>query len=115
MLLICYGGAEPAGVPPASGASDDDGDDSADAWVEEMDGRGIRLQGERLRPPSDATTVRVRGGKVLLVDGPFAETKEVICGFDIIECADLDLAIEVASKHPMARSGMIEIRPFWEG
>jgi hypothetical protein len=55
-----------------------------------------------LAPPSAATTVRVRGGEVLLSDGPFAETKEVIVGFDILECADLDEAIEVARGHPMA-------------
>ena len=54
---------------------------------------------------SDATTVRVRDGEVLLADGPFAETKEQIAGFDIVECADLDEAIEVAAKHPMARFG----------
>jgi len=69
--------------------------------------------GSRLSPVSDATTVRVRGGEVLLGDGPFAETKEQIAGFDVIECADLDEAIEVASKHPVARFGAVELRPFW--
>jgi hypothetical protein len=82
------------------------------AWVEEMDGRGVRLQGNRLQELSTATTVRVRGGEVVLADGPFAETKELIAGFDIIECADLDEAIEVAGKHPVARIGSIEVRPF---
>ena len=72
---------------------------------EEMDGRGVRLQGEQLRPVGDATTVRVRGGEVLVADGPFAETKEQIAGFDILECADLDEAIEIASKHPVATFG----------
>lgn len=84
-----------------------------DAWVIEMDGRGVRLQGERLRPVRDATTVRVRADQMLVVDGPFAETKEQIAGFDILECADLDEAIAVAGKHPMARHGAIEVRPFW--
>jgi hypothetical protein len=87
---------------------------SADAWAEEMDGRGVRRQGQRLRPISDATTVRLREGEVVLSDGPFAETKEQIAGFDVIECEDLDEAIEVASKHPVARFGAIEVRPFWE-
>jgi hypothetical protein len=50
---------------------------------------------------------------VLLTDGPFVETKEQIVGFDIIECADLDEALEVAAKHPVARFGMVEVRPFW--
>jgi hypothetical protein len=83
------------------------------AWVQEMDGRGVRQLGSRLRPVSDATTVQVRGGEVLLSDGPFAETKEQICGFDIIECADLDEAIAVAEQHPMAWQGRVEVRPFW--
>ena len=87
---------------------------AAQAWVAEMAGRGVRLQGHQLRPVSDATTVRVRGSEVLLADGPFAETKEQIAGFDIIEAADLDEAIEVASKHPVASYGTIEVRPFEE-
>ena len=91
-----------------------DEDSSTQAWVEEMNGRGVRRFGEGLRPVSDATTVRVRDGEVLVADGPFAETKEQIAGFDVIECADLDEAIEVASKHPVARyGGTIEVRPFW--
>lgn len=82
-------------------------------WVDEMQRRGVRLTGDRLRPPADATTVRVRDGETIITDGPYAETKEQMGGFDIIECRDLDEAIEVASKHPMARFGMIELRPFW--
>jgi hypothetical protein len=84
------------------------------AWVQEMDGRGVRQFGSRLRPVSDATTVQIRGGEVLLSDGPFAETKEQMAGFDLIECKDLDEAIEVASKHPAAKFGTIELRPLWE-
>jgi hypothetical protein len=86
---------------------------ATEAWVEEMDRRGIRLQGNQLRLVSDATTVSVRGGEVLIADGPFAETKDQIAGYDIIDCADLDEAIEVASKHPVATFGKIEVRPFW--
>jgi hypothetical protein len=84
------------------------------AWVAELSGRGVRLQGDRLRPVSDATTVRVRSDEVLIADGPFAETTEQIAGFDVIECADLDEAIAVAAKHPMARVGTVEVRPFWD-
>jgi hypothetical protein len=87
---------------------------ATEAWVKEMEDSGIRLIGDRLRPPSDATTVRVRNADVLLADGPFAETKEQIAGFDIIECEDLDQALEVAAKHPVARFGLIEVRPFWQ-
>ena len=67
-----------------------------------------------MRPAEDATTVRVREEEVLLSDGPFAETKEQIAGYDIIECENLDEAIEVASRHPVARFGSIEVRPLWE-
>ena len=106
MLMIC--GTEGAGPEPGYDMAA-----ATDAWVEEMDGRGVRLQGHRLRPVADATTVRMRGNEVLISDGPFAETKEQMFGFDLIECADLDEAIEVASKHPVARFGMVEVRPFW--
>jgi hypothetical protein len=82
------------------------------AWVEEMDRRGVRVTGNRLAALPTATTVRVREGEVVLADGPFAETKEHIAGYDILECADLDEAIEVAGKHPVARIGAIEVRPF---
>jgi hypothetical protein len=85
----------------------------AQPWVEEMDGRGVRLDGDRLRPISDARSVRVRDGEVLVADGPFAETKEQIAGYDVIECADLDEAIEVAAKHPVSKFGTVEVRPFW--
>ncbi|WP_328535790.1 YciI family protein [Streptomyces sp. NBC_00344] len=81
-------------------------------WADELDAAGVRLDGDELRPYHDATTVRVRGGEVLLGDGPFAETKEVIAGYDIIECADLDGAIAIAARHPVALGGVIEIRPF---
>jgi hypothetical protein len=87
---------------------------AAQAWVAEMAGRGVRLQGHQLRPVSDASSVRVRDGEVLVADGPFAETKEQIAGFDIIEAADLDEAIEVASRHPVASYGTVEVRPFEE-
>jgi hypothetical protein len=83
-----------------------------EAWVAENDAKGRRVEGSVLGAPSAATTIRVRGGELLISDGPFAETKEVIVGFDILECADLDEAIEVARAHPMAWAGRIEIRPF---
>ena len=81
---------------------------------EEMAERGVVRGGAGLRPPADATTVRVRDDEVVLTDGPFAETKEQIGGFVLIECADLDEAIEIASKHPAAAYGTIEIRPLYQ-
>ena len=86
------------------------------AWVDEMEQRGVRLLGQRLSSISDATVVRVREGELLVADGPFAETKEQIAGFDILDCADLDEAIEIAAKDLMARFGTLEeVRPFWSG
>ena len=82
------------------------------AWIEEMDGRGVRLLGRELDLPQTGVTVRVRGGETLVTDGPFAETKEVMVGYDLLECANLDEAIEVASKHPLASHGAMDLRPF---
>lgn len=98
------------------------GDDTADAsgmapvepWVEELGDRDVRLHGHRLALPAEAVTVRVRGGEVLRTDGPFAETKEYVAGFDILECDSLEEAIEAAAKHPVAGIGAMEVRPFWE-
>ena len=84
------------------------------AWAEEMGKRGVLQGGERLRPTTDATTVSVKDGKVLTSDGPFAETKEQIGGYFVVDCKDLDEAIEVASKLPGARHGSVEVRPIWE-
>jgi hypothetical protein len=82
-------------------------EDNIEEWVAEMDRRGVRAHGDRLRPAEDATTVAVRDGELIVSDGPFAETK------DVLVCDDLDAAIEIASLHPMARFGSIEIRPIW--
>ena len=84
------------------------------AFGEEMSRRGVLQGGERLRPTTDATTVQVRDGKVLTADGPFAETKEQIGGFYLVDCKDLDEAIDVAAKIPGARVGSIEVRPIWD-
>jgi hypothetical protein len=84
------------------------------AFQDGMEARGVLVARERLRPTALATTVRVREEGLVVADGPFAETKEQIAGFYIIECADLDEAIEIASSNPGARYGTIEVRPVWE-
>ena len=91
-----------------------DGMPAFDSWLEEVQARGVSLHGDRLRGVDDATTVQVRDREVLISDGPFAETKEQIAGYDVIECADLDEAIEIAAKHPTAWLGTIEVRPIQE-
>jgi hypothetical protein len=103
LMIVC--------VDPAMDKAETDGGMDIDTWVSEMDGRGVRLEGHPL-DPDDATTVRWRAGEVLVSDGPFAETKEVMVGYDLLDCANLDEAIEVASKHPLARRGAMELRPF---
>lgn len=84
------------------------------AFAKEMAERGILQGGERLRPSTDATTVRVRDGELLTTDGPYAETKEQVGGYFIVDCKDLDEAVAVAAKIPGARNGAIEVRPIWE-
>ncbi|HEX4704048.1 MAG TPA: YciI family protein [Pseudonocardiaceae bacterium] len=105
MLLICAGGpvdpSAAAGKPP-----------TIEEWLEEVGSR--RLHGSQMRPVSDATTVRTRGDEVLISDGPFADTKEHIAGYDLIECADLDEAVQIASRHPVAYFGSVEVRPMME-
>ena len=107
LLFIC---SEPGGAP------EPDRDIGAEtiAYVESMNARGVRLDiGAPLQPSTEATTVRVRNGATLLTDGPFAETREQIAGFDLIACDSLDEAIDVAARSPQASFGMVEVRPIW--
>jgi hypothetical protein len=110
-LLICTDEKWYAGLSPEEGAGFTD---EYMKFGEEMGSRGVLQGGERLRPTTDATTVRVREGEILTSDGPFAETKEQMGGFYLVDCKDLDEAIEVAAKIPGARHGSIEVRPIWE-
>jgi hypothetical protein len=85
--------------------------DAFSAWTRE---RGYMRGGDALQPTTTATTVRVRDGRTVTTDGPFAETKEALGGYYMIECANLDEAIEAAARIPGARNGSIEVRPIWE-
>jgi hypothetical protein len=82
-----------------------------DVFTQEAVRRGVMLGGEALEPSQTATTVRVRDGKTLTMDGPFAETKEQFAAFYILDCKDLDEALLMASKIPDARTGSVEVRP----
>lgn len=84
------------------------------AYSKELEDKGAMLGGQALDAVDTATTVRVRSGEVLATDGPFAETKEVLGGFYLIEAADLDEAIEWASKIPSVGEGSVEVRPIWQ-
>jgi hypothetical protein len=88
-------------------------DEGCGGWSEEMERRGVLQGGGGLRPPAEGKAVRVRRRQLLLSDGPFAETKEQVGGFCLIEAADLDEAVEVAARHPAATYGTIEIRELW--
>ncbi len=98
----------------AEGAEDQyDGDLMADyyAFSTAATKAGVNVAGEALMPVSSASSVRVRNGKTTITDGPFAETKEYLGGFYLLECKDLDEALEWAAKIPTATHGTIEVRP----
>jgi hypothetical protein len=104
MLLVCTDpAADPGGL---------DRMEPVDSWVADLDSRGVRLFGSELALPGTARSVRVWDDQVIVTDGPFAETKEQVVGFDVLDCADLDEAIKAAARHPMARGGLLEVRPF---
>jgi hypothetical protein len=108
MLLVC--GQEEPDDPAAQHPEDEP---CWAPWARELQARGVLLvEGSQLQPVSMATTVRNSGDEVLVSDGPFAETKEQILGYDVIECADLDEAIYAASRHPATlKGGVVEVRP----
>ena len=108
-LLVC--GDENAVISPEESA---ERFAAFTAFAEQMAVRGVLRDMLRLQPTSAATTVQIRSGNLVIADGPFAETKEQIAGLFVVECADLDDAIEVASNIPAAGYGTIEVRPVWE-
>jgi hypothetical protein len=108
-LLLIYGPEW-----DSSGMTEEQVQASMEEWTDytaDLLKRGVSEGGEALEPTSTATTVRVRSGETLTTDGPFAETNEVLGGYYILNCKDLDEAIEIAAKCPGARQGSIELRP----
>ena len=85
------------------------------AYMEAMQKAGVLRTSGGLKPPSTGTTVRVTNGKTQVLDGPYADTKEQLGGFHIIEAPDLDAAISWAARSPTALHGVVEVRPMWEG
>jgi hypothetical protein len=83
--------------------------------MQELTARGQYLSGSPLQPSSSATSVRVRDGKRLVTDGPFAETREQLGGYILIDVKDLDEAIAIAARVPLARTSTVEVRPVREG
>ena len=91
----------------------DDGESGDAAWRDRLAEQGLKHHGWRLRPAGEAVTVRVRDGRTLVTDGPADPAYAPLTAVEIVDCPDLDAAIEAAGGHPAGR-GAVEIRPFWE-
>jgi hypothetical protein len=111
MKYICLVYAEPGALSGLSPAEKTALDRDSLAYDRELEAGGHFLAASALQAVTTASTIRVRGGGVLVSDGPFAETKEVLCGFIFIEAADIEEAKRIAAGIPMARHGAIEVRP----
>jgi hypothetical protein len=115
LMLVCadmrraMAAAAEAGRAADTGADADEGNGDVDAWIDDLGDR--RLYGWALELPDRAVTVRRVDDRIVTTDGPFAETKEQIAGYDLLECSDLDEAISAAAAHPVAGGGVIELRP----
>ncbi|MFC4911828.1 YciI family protein [Actinomadura gamaensis] len=111
MLMFCS--------DASTGLTDEEVEEAARAgcaeWTEEMVRLGYLRGGAGLRPANEAATVKVREEDVLVTDGPFAETRDQIGGFTLIDAPDRDAALDAAARHPWARIGQVEVRPIWNG
>ena len=110
-ILLIYGSEPTEAVPEDLMSSEMD---AYNAFTAHVRGRGAMIAGEALMPIASATTVRVVDGRTVTTDGPFAETKEQLGGFYLVEAADLDEAIAYAAMIPGATHGSIEVRPIWD-
>jgi hypothetical protein len=110
LMLVCRD-ADDSATPPTQ--ADRDGAPDVEQWWHAANDAGAHVMGERLRPAPEAMTVRVRDGELLVTQGPFTEVSELIAGFDVLECDSVQQAVEIASGHPMAHAGVIELRAMW--
>ncbi|HWE44814.1 MAG TPA: YciI family protein [Caulobacteraceae bacterium] len=110
-LLLIYG--DESGRPAMTPEGLQQMSQAFGAYTEALKAAGALIGGERLRPTSDATTVRVRDGKQQVLNGPYAETKEQLAGYYLIEAKDLDAALGWAARCPGASYGSMEVRPIW--
>jgi hypothetical protein len=110
LLIVCWDAEDMnALAEPEPG----DKSDESFPWLDDLQSRDKWVIGDQLAPPRRARSVRVRDGKASVTDGPFAETKEAVGGFDLIEADSLEEAVEIAAGHPVAQIGTIEVRPLW--
>jgi hypothetical protein len=110
LLMIYANEAEFAKMDPATGQKMFE---EYGAFTQGIIQSGNFKAGDRLQPTSTATTVRIRDGKTLMTDGPFAETREQLAGYYLVEAKDLDAALVIAARIPGAKIGSIEVRPIW--
>jgi hypothetical protein len=115
LMLVCWDTDAMNGQPDPTQDELASHDDESFPWLDDVQARGVWQGGDMLAPPRKAATVRVRDGKRSVTEGPFIETKEAIGGFDILECASLAEAVQIAAAHPVAQAGTIEVRPFFGG
>ena len=115
LLLVCWDTERMNAMtePDRAALPTDDEDEEPFPWVDDLRARGIWQIGDQLAPARRARSVRVRQGRTIVTDGPFAETKEAVGGFDLIECDSFDEAVAIAAAHPVAEGGTIEVRPLW--
>jgi hypothetical protein len=111
-MLLCYD--DDKAWEKAGKAALDDAMQEAVQLTHELNAKGQYLDAAPLEPVSTATSVRIRNGKRVVTDGPFAETREILGGYYLIDVEDLDAAIRIAERHPGARVGTVEIRPVME-
>ena len=110
LMLVCRD-ADDSLMPPTQ--ADRDGAPDVAQWWQAANDAGNHVMGDRLRPAAEAMTVRVRGGELLVTQGPFTEVSELVAGFDVLECDSMQQAVEIASGHAMAHAGVIELRAMW--
>jgi hypothetical protein len=111
LLLVCW--ATDSMNDQTEPGPDEPPSEESFPWLDDVQARGAWVTGDQLAPPRRARSVRVRDGRPMVTDGPFAETKEAVGGFDIIECGSMEEAVEIAAGHPIAEFGTIEVRPLW--
>jgi hypothetical protein len=111
-LLMIYGNE--AAIQAASKAENDQMLAAYGAYIDSMTKAGIVLGRDRLQPSTSATTVRITNGKTQVLDGPYAESKEQLGGYVLIDVPDLDAALSWAARCPGASHGVMEVRPIWE-
>ena len=115
LLLVCWDAERMNTQPDPEPNAKVDEEDEGFPWLNELRARGAWVIGDQLVAPRRARSVRRRGGKATVTDGPFVETKEAVGGFDLIEADSFEEAVEIASNHPVAEFGVIEVRPLLGG